>query len=135
MPASGAQTPQPAPDAASGGPEKVVRDFYVWYLSQLNKDNWDPLKDRREALKYLTPEFHKRVPGLQEKWLVDVIICAQDWEKDWAKDFTVGRANVSGAKATTVVRLPAGDGLAIKIKTTLVKRGAEWRISNSECVN
>lgn len=124
------QTTQTAP-----GPEAVVRNFYSWYLGELNSDNWEPLKNRREALKYLTPEFHRRIPGLQEKWMVDVIICAQDWHKDWAKNFTVGRPTATGAKATTVVRLPAGDGLAIKIKITLVKRAGEWRISNSECVN
>ncbi len=119
----------------NSSPESVVRDFYAWYTGELNRDNWEPLKNRREALKYLTPEFHKRIPRLTKELMVDVVICAQDWDKSWAKDFTVGRANVSGAKASTVVRLPAGDGLAIKIKVALVKRGDVWRINGTDCVN
>ncbi|MGH9902789.1 MAG: DUF3828 domain-containing protein [Pyrinomonadaceae bacterium] len=124
------QTTQTAP-----APEAVVRDFYTWYTGELNRDNWEPLKNRREALKYLTPEFHKRVPRLTRELMADVIICAQDWEKSWATNFTVGRPSVRGARATAVVRLPAGGDAAIRIKVTLVRRGGEWRINNSECVD
>jgi hypothetical protein len=128
--------PAPAP------PEAIVRGFYAFYLGQLNKDNWSPLKDRREALKYLTPKFLRAVPRLAEKWMADPIICAQDWDKDWAKTFTVGQPTVRGSKATVVVRLPPfgggadnADNPAIKIKATLAKRREGWRISGADCVN
>ena len=116
-------------------PEEVVRSFYAWYLGELNRDNWEPLKDRREALKYLTPEFHRRAPRIIEKEMADIFICAQDWDASWGQNYTVGRASLRGQKATVVVRLPIGDGLAIKIKTTLIKRGGEWRINATDCVN
>lgn len=121
-------------------PEAVVRGFYAFYLGELNKDNWSPLKKRREALKYLTPEYHRRIPRLIEKWMADVIICAQDWDPKWAANFTVGRAVVRGAKATAVVTLPPFGGTGgpdnppIKIKLTLVRRGGAWRIDATECL-
>jgi Protein of unknown function (DUF3828) len=136
-PAARAQASNQSAQAAAGSPEAVVRGFYAFYLGELNKDNWEPLKKRREALKYLTPEFHRRIPGLTEKWMADVIICAQDWDANWAKNFTVGRSTVRGAKAITVVRLPpfGGAGPGIDIKLTLVKRGGAWKINGSDCVN
>jgi hypothetical protein len=133
-----AQTANQAAQTADG-PETVVRGFYAWYLGRLNKDDWNPLKNRRESLKYLTPEFHKRVPRLVREMDADIIICAQDWDPKWAENFTVGRAQVRGSKATTVVRLPpfggGDDNTAIKIKITLVKRKDVWRIDMTDCVN
>ena len=120
---------------AADDPEAVVRGFYGWYLGEFKKDNWQPLKDRREALKYLTPSFQRRAPRLSGEMGADVIICAQDWDEKWTENFTVGRAQVRGAKATTVVRLPVADGAAVKIKVSLVKRGGEWRIDGTGCVN
>ena len=131
-----AQTAQPV----AGSPEAVARGFYAFYLGELNKDNWSPLKKRREALKYMTPEFHRRVPRLNEEQMVDNIICAQDWDPKWAASFTVGRANVRGAKATAVVTLPPFGGTGgpdnppIKIRLTLVRRGAAWLIDATECL-
>ena len=132
-----AQTAQPS----AGSPEAVARGFYAFYLGELNRDNWSPLKKRREALKYLTPEYHRRIPRLIEKWMADVIICAQDWDPKWAAGFTVGRAVVRGARATTVVTLPPFGGVVrpdnppIRIKLTLVRRGGAWLIDATECLD
>lgn len=124
---------------AAPTPEEVVRGFYFYYLGELNRDNWSPLKNRREVLKYLTPEFHRRAPALIEKWMADIFVCAQDWDPKWRETFTVGRADVRGAKATAVVRLPpfggGDDNTAIKIKLGLVRRRGEWRINSTDCVN
>lgn len=135
-----AQTVTQAAQTA-GSPEAVARGFYAFYLGELNRDNWSPLKKRREALKYLTPEFHRRVPRLIEKWMADVIVCAQDWDPKWAAGFTVGRAGVRGARATTVVTLPPFGGVVspdnppIRIKLTLVRRGGAWLIDATECLS
>lgn len=128
--------PATAQTAASASPEDVARGFYAFYLGELNRDNWEPLRKRREALKYLTPEFHRRVPRLAEKWLVNPIVCAQDWDKDWAARFTVAPARVRAGAATTVVTLPpfGGAGDAIQIKLTLTRRAGRWLINNVDCV-
>ena len=123
----------PAEAQAADGPEAVVRGFYGWYLGEFKRDNWQPLKNRREALKYLTPAFQRRAPRLSGEMGADVIICAQDWDEGWATNYTVGRATVRGAKATTVVRLPVGNDEAVKIKVSLVKRGDAWRIDGTDC--
>ena len=137
-PPANAQEPKPTAQTTDD-PETVVRNFYAWYLGRLNKDDFVPLKNRREALKYLTPEFHKRIPRLIEEMGADIIICAQDFDEKWAETFTVGRANIRGSKAATVVRLPpfggGDDNTAIKIKLTLVKRRDAWRIDATDCVN
>lgn len=131
--AAAAQTGQ----AAAASPEDVARGFYAFYLGELNRDNWSPLKKRREALKYLTPEYHRRLPRLIEQQMVDLVICAQDWDQNWARTFTVSPARVRASTATTTVTLPpfgGGAGDSIKIKLTLVKRAGHWLINNTDCV-
>ena len=135
-----AQTARQPTQPEAGSPEAVARGFYAFYLGELNKDNWSPLKKRREALKYMTPEFYRRAPRIIEKQMVDIIICAQDWDPKWAAGFTVGRAGVRGARATTVVTLPpfggtlGPDNQPIRIKLTLVKRGGAWLVNATECL-
>ena len=135
-PAGLAQTTPKTVARPASSPEEVARGFYAFYLGELNKDNWSPLKKRREALKYLTPEFHKRIPRIIEEQMVDIIICAQDWDPNWAKGFTVAPANIRANRATTVVRLPpfGGSGPAFDIKLTLVKRAGQWLINDTECL-
>jgi hypothetical protein len=116
------------------GPASVVRGFYAWYLGRLNKDDWGPLRRRREALRYLTPEFHRRAPGITLKWDADIFICAQDWMKEWEKQFTVAPAHVRGAKADVIVTLPVKPGENIRIKVFLRRVRGAWKINATECL-
>jgi len=119
--------------ASAQAPEATVRGFYTWYLHRLNLNDSNPLKNRTEALKYLTPEFLKKVPHLTRAADADVIICAQDWDKGWEKNVQADAAVVEGSRATTVVHLKGGE-MSVNVKVMLKHTTAGWRIDGTTCV-
>ena len=121
---------QPSP-----APQDTVRGFYSWYLHELNRDNSNPLKQKTTALKYLTPRFYASAPRLIRRMDADIFICAQDWSKEWEKNFIVNTAQVKNSTATALVTLPAGEIEQVKIKVTLNKTAAGWRINSVACAN
>ena len=123
-----------APHPATGlAPQETVRQFYTWYLQRLNKEDYDPLKNRAMALKYLTPEFLRRIPRLEREMEADVIVCSQDVNPAWEKNFKAELANISGARATVLVALDRNEVDPIKLKLTLKRVGAGWRIDGADC--
>ena len=116
-------------------PEAKVHAFYTWYLQRLSLEDHSPLKNRTRALEYLTPEFLKRVPRLTRDMDADVIICAQDWDKEWEKNIQVDAATVEGTRATTVVQLKGSEVGTVKIKVTLKRISAGWRIDGTSCID
>ena len=115
------------------GPDEAAQKFYAWYLGRLNKNDMTPLKNRTAALQYLTPEYLKRVPRLVKETGSDVIICAQDFDPQWEKNIKVDPPAVTGASATTLVQLIGKDVGTVKLKVTLKKITAGWRIDSVEC--
>jgi len=120
--------PRPA-----AGPEETVRQFYAWYLHRLNKEDYDPLKNRTVALKYLTPEFLRRVPRLVREMEADIIVCAQDVNPSWEKNFKAELASSSEVRATVLVALDRNEVDSIKLKLTVKHTRAGWRIDGAEC--
>ena len=123
-----ARAPRPA-----AGPEETVRQFYAWYLQRLNKEDYDPLKNRTVALKYLTPQFLRRIPRLERELEADVIVCAQDVNPIWEKNFKAELTNIGGARATVLVALDRNEVDSIKLKLTVKRTRAGWRIDGAEC--
>src|SRR5258706_10274022 len=107
-----------ATSQAAASPETVVKDFYRWYIDQLNKDR-DPLTHEKTALrKYLTPEFFRKAPKLLEQTDADVFICAQDWDRDWGRNVLISKLTVQGTLATMNVTL-SGKTMKRKLKVKL----------------
>lgn len=118
---------------AGAGADAVVRRFYDWYLGRLESDDWTPLDNRREALKYLTPEWRVRAPRVSGDEGVNVFVCAQDWLAEWRKGLRFAPAVVRGAKATARVTWSAGGDMH-RIDVTLRKVGGAWKIDRTSCV-
>lgn len=118
---------------ANQGPEEVVRGFYGWYLGRLERDDWSPLNNRREALKYLTPAWRARAPRVSGDEGVNVFVCAQDWLAEWRKTMKFGAAAVRGARATVRVTWGAGPDKQ-RIDVRLRKAGGAWKIERTSCV-
>ena len=114
--------------------EGTARGFYSFYLHELNKDNYIPLKRKATALKYLTPQLYVNAPRLTRRMDADIFICAQDWDAGWEQNFTVGSVAIKGATANTLVTLPSGQDKT-RIKVTLAKTAGGWRIDKVACVN
>lgn len=125
----------PARAQQAATPEEVVRGFYSWYLHQLTLETPNFLKQKTTALKYLTPQLYANTPRLIRNMDADIFICAQDWDKDWEKNFTVSTPQVKNNSATATVTLPSGETDKIKINTTLIKTAAGWRINKVACAN
>ena len=118
---------------ASPEPQETVRQFYEWYLRRLNKEDYDPLKNRVMALKFLTPKFLGRIPRLERELEADVIVCSQDVNPAWLKDFKAELASNRGARATVLLALEGNVADTIKHKVTLVRTRAGWRIAGVDC--
>ena len=122
-----------APPATGLAPQETVRQFYTWYLQRLNKEDYDPLKNRTMALKYLTPEFLRRIPRLEREMEADVIVCSQDVNPAWEKNFKAELASLGGARATVLLALEGNEADRIKQKVTLQRTRAGWRINSVNC--
>jgi hypothetical protein len=127
------QNVSPIRPVASTEPQETVRQFYEWYLRRLNKEDYDPLKNRAMALRYLTPKFLLRIPRLEREMEADVIVCSQDVNPAWLKDFKADLASIRGARATVVLALEGSVADTIKQKVTLVRTHAGWRIDSVNC--
>jgi uncharacterized protein DUF3828 len=125
----------PAGAQHAATPDEVARGFYSWYLHQLSRENIEPLKQKTTALKYLTPHLYANAPRLIRRMDADIFICAQDWDKDWEKNFSVSTPQIRNSSATATVTLPSGETDRIKINLTLIKTAAGWRINKVACAN
>jgi len=119
--------------AVGPGPQETVKQFYGWYLQRLNKEDYDPLKNRTMALKYLTPAFLRRIPRLEKQMEADVIVCSQEVNPAWEKTFTAELASSRGARATVLLALEGNVADTIKQKVTLERTRAGWRIAGVDC--
>jgi ABC-type transporter MlaC component len=119
----------------AAAPQDVVRGFYYWYLHQLTLENVNPLKQKTTALKYLTPQLYANAPRLIRRMDADIFICAQDWDKGWEKNFSVGPSDIKTNTTTTTVTLPSGETDQVKIDVTLIKTASGWRINKVACAN
>ena len=127
------QTENATSPATGLAPQETVRQFYTWYLQRLNKEDYDPLKNRTRALKYLTAEFLRRIPRLERELEADVIVCSQDVNPAWEKNFKAELASMRGARATVLLALEGNEADRIKQKVTLLRTRAGWRINSVNC--
>lgn len=121
------------PDSSAKPPDAVVRGFYAWYLDQLNNDNFNPLKLRATALKYLSPELLGKAPRLTRAMSADIFICAQDFDPEWERNISLSQSRSQGPKSSTLVVLQ-GSEMSSKIRVTLRRLNPGWRIDAVECV-
>jgi hypothetical protein len=133
--APGSALAQGTSETAAAGPEKIVRDFYSWYLHELNKENAKPLKQKATALKYLTPQLYAGVPRLERQSTADIFVCAQDWNEAWERNFVVEPVSIKGISAATRVTLSSGETDKLRIKVTLKRTNVGWRIDRVACAN
>ncbi|MBN1316876.1 MAG: DUF3828 domain-containing protein [Anaerolineales bacterium] len=115
-------------------PEKVVEDFYNWYLSYIGDRNSDdfrnPLADGAyKENNLLSPELIKEVEAIRDKYgyfPADPFLCAQDIPQEI---FIVG-ANVTGERANVTVGT-SFDGHSFAVG--LVMMDGQWRITSIDC--
>ena len=118
----------------SAGPEAVVRDFYRWYTGSLDREDYGALKRRREALRYLTPEFQRQAPRIIAREMVDIFICTQEWQPGWGRDLAVSVGPVRGARATATATFNYGPENRARVRLNLLRVAGAWKINGADCV-
>jgi hypothetical protein len=111
-------------------PEIVIKNFYAWYVHELNQ-NGDPLTKRKARLRQfvsarLLREIDKAVKG-PDGLNGDYFLDAQDWDKEWAKNIVISGVSVTKGKAGATVSL-SGPQMSRKLKVGLVQEGGKWKI-------
>jgi ABC-type transporter MlaC component len=124
-----------AEDRPATPPERVVRDFYQWYVQALVQ-NRDPFtQDRAQLKRYASERLLREIDharkgpdGLDGDPFVD----AQDFDKDWAKNISVSAPVINGKRATTVVELSGKEMGTRKLQVTLVQENGAWKVDKVE---
>lgn len=119
-----------AADETAAGPEKVIREFYGWYVSALSGDG-DPFVDGREKMEqYLSARFLKEIDAARDSEDgigSDPVLMAQDFDDEWAKNIAVSNLKENGDTATADVQLK-GAQMSTALKISLVKEDGAWKI-------
>jgi hypothetical protein len=112
------------------GPDAAARDFYRWYIRELNADRF-PIRQNR-------PEIRKRVSARLARWLfspayseygADYFLDLQDWDHGWAKTVAVSGGTVKGNAVNVIVTLPKTQVFERKVMTvSLVRQAGSWKI-------
>src|SRR6476620_6881849 len=106
-------------------PEAATRDFYRWYIGELNADRF-PIDKNRAAIR-------KRVSARLSRWLfsaayreygADYFLDAQDFDAEWAKTVTAAPAAVKGKTATVALTFPKSKYFDRKVVSVSLVREA-----------
>ncbi len=117
--------------AQEAGPEKVIRDFYQWYIAELVAEH-DPFEEGKADLaKYTTARLRTEIETARtsEDGLgADPFLSAQDFDKEWGKNITVSELEEKGETATAAVELKGSEMGAHAFKVALAKEEGAWKI-------
>ncbi len=113
-------------------PEQTAKNFYVWYLAELNKNKF-PIDQKQTMNKSISKRLsHWVYSPAYEEYGADYFIDAQDFDENWQA--TTTRAVIKGNTATFKVLLAAPKGQKSLFKQTLqikmVKEGGAWKIDS-----
>lgn len=117
------------------GPTETIRNFYGWYVTQLNAND-EPTKDRALMARYITRRFLDQVERDKKKeggLGSDPFIVAQDVDDLWAKNIFVSHVETQGDRATAQVWLKGKTKeMERRIKVSLVNERGWWKIDSIE---
>lgn len=113
-------------------PERIVGEFYEWYLGELAASRY-PLTDARQTLasyvaRSLLRQIERRMnskDGLE----ADYFIQAQDYLDDWPAHIAVTPPTVKGRVATARVTLGASAASRTDLDVTLGRDAHDWKIT------
>jgi hypothetical protein len=100
----------PARAQSAASPEARLKEFYRWYIHELNADR-DPRKNRAKIDSFVSARLAKWMRSTMAKgWDADYFIDGQDWDPKWETGIKTSAAKIRGNSATVTVTLsdPAG---------------------------
>lgn len=121
--------------AQSKTPETSAKEFYKWYLTELNATR-EPRDNKMEMPKYVSKRLYKWLSSeAYVEYGADYIIDGQDYNEDWVKGITTTKAVIKGNTATFKIMLtPPKGSQNVDWKHTLslklVKENGIWKIDS-----
>ena len=121
-------------EAQAKTPDAVAREFYRWYLTELNADRYPIVSDKPGMLTFISTRLSRRVysPDYSE-YGADYFIDAQDWDRTWVDGISTTRPVIKGNSATLQINLRSAKDVfsgfgrrTLPIK--LVKEHGSWKI-------
>lgn len=120
--------------AQARGPDAVAKDFYRWYLTELNLERNPIRQNKTRMLEFISPRLGRWVYSTAySEYGADYFIDAQDWDQTWVNGISATRPVIKGNVATLRILLEPPKGVfsgfgrrTLPIK--LVKDGGEWKI-------
>jgi hypothetical protein len=116
-----------------GTPEQTVKEFYRWYMHELNA-NSDPRKQKSKISSTVSARLRKWFLTKEYKeWDADYFIDAQDFDPKWENGVSASNAVVNGNKADVKVTLgasgrPTGGMAPQTLRIKMVKEDGIWKI-------
>ena len=115
-------------------PDVVAKDFYRWYLTELNAEH-EPIRQNKTGMrKFISARLARWVysPAYSE-YGADYFIDAQDWERTWVDGISSARPVINGSTATVRVQFDPAKGTVSgfgrrTLPIKLVKEAGMWKI-------
>ena len=116
------------------GPDAVAKDFYKWYLTELNAERYPIRQNKTRMLEFISGRLGRWVysPAYSE-YGADYFIDAQDWDRTWVDRISATRPVIRANVATLRIQLEPAKGVysgfgrrTLPIK--LVKERGSWKI-------
>ena len=120
--------------AQAKSPDVVAKDFYKWYLTELNAERYPIEQSKKRMVGFISARLGRWIysPAYSE-YGADYFIDAQDWERTWVDGISVSQPTVKGTVATVRVRFDPAKGVTSgfgrrTIPVRLVREGGVWKI-------
>ena len=111
--------------ARETSPDKVIKDFYAWYIRTIDAGT-DPFKKGRPTLqKYVTARLIAQAERSDADY--DTFLYSQDWDIAWADTAAVSDLRIKGLTATAIVTFD-GNLKYPRLALTLLKQAGVWKI-------
>jgi hypothetical protein len=115
-------------------PDAVAKDFYKWYLTELNAEHEPILQNKKRMLEFVSARLGRWIYSpVYEQYGADYFIDAQDYEHSWANGISATKPVIKGSTATLRIQMDPAKGVhsgfgrrVLPIK--LVKEGGVWKI-------
>ncbi|MFO7634218.1 MAG: DUF3828 domain-containing protein [Caldilinea sp.] len=114
------------PSIAQPAPDRVVHNFFTWYIEYAQQSN--PLVDKAyRSSNALSPEFVARLDEFTSgQMMFDPILCAQDVPER----ITTAAPVISGSSATVKVETSFASH---SFDVRLAREGSSWKIADVVC--
>jgi hypothetical protein len=117
-------------------PRMSRRGFYSWYYINSARENFNPLKQKTTALKYLTPQLYANAPRLIRRMDADIFIWPQDWDKRWSRiSPSARRRSRTQRHGNSDLTLGEIDKIRASQSGRVLEKPYGWRINKVACAN